>query len=156
MPYLRHCGSPVFLCIYICVQREGFARLSFCKVHTEPWPRYFPGYYPYRSFCKFFRTSITRGRNFCEFCTTFIPLSETCVRSVQPQIQRVRVQHSYTYPCTTSVSYVQLPYRTWSFCDFYTRTRNMYNFCKASIPVPGTSGSSVRLWHNTRGRGVPL
>ena len=134
MPYLRHCGSPVFLCIYICVQREGFARLSFCKVHTEPWPRYFPGYYPYRSFCKFFRTSITRGRNFCEFCTTFLPVPETCVNYVRPCHNTRGTGTTFVYLPGTSVTSVRLPYRTRNFCELWA----------TSIPVPGTSASSVR------------
>ena len=29
----------------------------FCRVRTEPYPRYFPGYYPYRNLCKFSSTT---------------------------------------------------------------------------------------------------
>ena len=34
--------------------------------------------------------------------------------------------------------------------------KNGPKFCKTYITVPGTSVSFVRLWHNTRGTGIPL
>ena len=35
-----------------------------------------------------------------------------------------------------------------------TRTRNFCKFCKTFVPVPETSLSSVRPWHNARGTGI--
>ena len=90
-------------------------------------------------------------RTFCNFCKTFIPVpgtSGTSVRLSYPYpkfcefcmtratIRGVRVQH-VSYPPRTSVSYVRPLYNTRNFCDF----------CNTSIPVPKTSGSSVRLSH---------
>ena len=69
----------------------------------------------------------TRARNFCEFCKT---------RATTPG---VRVQH-FLYPLGTSVS---------SVCPCHN-TRNFWKFCNTSIPVPETSGSSVRSPHAYR------
>ena len=44
-------------------------KVVFSRVRTEPYPGCFPGYFPYRKFCK--------------LCTTFIPVPGTCVRSVR-------------------------------------------------------------------------
>ena len=38
----------------------------FCRVRAEPYPGDFPGDNP--------------SRNFCKFCTTFIPVPETAVK----------------------------------------------------------------------------
>ena len=54
----------------VCNKKVGENRkLMFCKVSTEPYPGYFPGYYP----C----------RNFCMFCTTFIPVPGASVSYVR-------------------------------------------------------------------------
>ena len=46
-------------------------KVAVCRVRTEPYTGYFPGYYPYRKFCK--------------FCTAFILVPGTSVRSVRPK-----------------------------------------------------------------------
>ena len=80
----------------------------------------------------------TRTRNFCKFCKTFVPVPETSLSSVRPwHNARGTGMPFYEIPgggggygyCTT---FVYLP---GTFCEF----------CKTSIPVPGTSVSSVRL-----------
>ena len=77
---------------------------------------------------------ITRTRNFCEFCTTVIPVPGSSVRSARPcQMPGVRVQTAFLYLRGTSVSSVRPCYNT----------RNFWKFCKTFIPVPGTSVSSV-------------
>ena len=74
-------------------------------------------------------------RNFWKFCRTFIPVPGTSVSSVhRATIPWVRVQH-FVYPPGTSVRSVR-PCHT---------TRNVREFCNTSIPVPETSGNSVRL-----------
>ena len=121
---------------------------------------------PTRNFCEFSQDFHTRTRNSCVFCktsvytrtrkkalfcrvrtgpypgylrvcATFIPIPSTFVSSVRRWHNtrgtgmpykntrlrvRVRVQHLYTY----------LP------------TRNFWGLCKTSVPVPGTSGSSIK------------
>ena len=80
----------------------------------------------------------TRTRNFCKFCKTFVPVPETSLSSVRPwHNARGTGMPFYEIPgggggygyCTT---FVYLP---GTFCEF----------CKTSIPVPGTSVSSVGL-----------
>ena len=131
---------------------------------------------------------VTRTWNICEFCTPFIPVPGTSVRSVRPchntrgtgtaflylprncvssvipffkPVPRPSVsslRHSYPYQefrldlyaratktevrvefslyrPGTSVSSVRPCHNTGNFCEF----------CNTSIPVPDTSGSSVRL-----------
>ena len=63
----------------------------------------------------------TRTWKFCKFCTSFAT------------IPGVRVQH-VLYPTGTSGSSVRLCHNT----------RNFWKLCNTSIPVPETSGSSVR------------
>ena len=70
----------------------------------------------------YFPAGITRTRNFCELCRTFIPVPRTSVSSVRPVPQ---------YPVTGTACFVP--------------ARNFSEFCITSIPVPETSGSSVRL-----------
>ena len=43
-------------------------KVVFRRVRAEPYPGYFPGYYPYRKFCK--------------LCTTFIPVPGTFLYDV--------------------------------------------------------------------------
>ena len=69
----------------------------------------------------------TCTRNFWKFCT---PVAT---------IHGVRVQH-VLYPLGTFLSSLRLCHNTrnvWKFCK---------TFCTTFIPVPGTSGSSVRPW----------
>ena len=126
--------------------RMDVSKVGFCRVRTEPYPGYLPGYYP--------------TKNFCKFCRTFIPVPRTSVSSVQL---------SYPYPnicefCTpvpqntrgTGTAFLYLPGTSVSFVRPCHNTRNFCEFCNTSVPVPGTSVTSVRLWHNTRGAGIPL
>ena len=49
--------------------------------------------------------------------------------------------------------------RTRNFCELctiHTRTKNFCELCTTFIPVPGTSVTSVRPCHNTRGTGTAL
>ena len=39
--------------------------------------------------------------------------------------------------------------------DIRTRTRNFWKFRKILVPLPGNDVTPVRLWHNTRGTGIP-
>ena len=79
--------------------------------------------------------------------TTFVYLPGTSVSSLT---------FAYPYPellqvkrlCT--VGYVQ------KHTPGFTRTRNFCKFCTTFVPVPGTSSSSVRPWHNTRATTVSL
>ena len=50
-------------------------KVVFCRLHTEPYPGIYSGYYP--------------TNNLCKFCRTFIPVPGTSVSSVR---------HSYPYP----------------------------------------------------------
>ena len=98
---------------------------------------------------------ITRTLNFCEFCTTLIPVQRTSASSVR---------HSYPYPELVWVLYApchntrgtgttflvrtrnfcefctpvpQYPELLWVLQHFHTRTRNFCKFCKTPIPLPG-------------------
>ena len=120
---------------------------------------YYPGYYP--------------GKNFCKFCSAFIPVPET---------SRSSVRHSYLYPKLLEVLCARghktrgvgtarfVPARNFcEFCtpvpqypevleilqDIRTRTGNFWKFCRTLIPLPGNSVTPVRPWHNTRGTGIP-
>ena len=64
----------------------------------------------------------TRTRNFCEFCTP------------RATIPGERVQH-ISYPSGPSASSIRPCHNT----------RKFWKFCNTFIPVPDTSGSSVRL-----------
>ena len=81
---------------------------------------------------------ITRTRDFCEFCTT-LPVPGTSVSSVR---------HSYcTRTRTFYFRYVSRVNHTRGVYPRYYPTKNFCNFCRTLIPVPGTSGSSVRRCH---------
>ena len=99
-------------------------------------------------FCCFFAPleagipqGITRAREFCEFCTT-LPVPGTPMSSVR---------HSYPYPRTLyfrSVCRVRVTQKhTWGIIPGYYHTKNFCNFCRTLMPVPATSGSSVRRCH---------
>ena len=88
--------------------------------------------YPYPELLEVLYDIHTCTRNFWKFCT---PVAT---------IPGVRVQH-VLYPLGTSVSSVRL-------CP---NTRNFWKFCKILIPLPGNSATPVRLWHTTRGTGIP-
>ena len=75
----------------------------------------------------------TPTRHFCEFCT-FIPVLETSGSSVCPCHNTRRTGTTFVYLPGTFVSFVGLPYRT----------RNIWEFCTTSVPVPLPSASSVR------------
>ena len=49
---------------------KTFSLCSVRRVHTEPYPGYLPGYYP--------------TKNFCKFCTTFVPVPGASVSYVHP------------------------------------------------------------------------
>ena len=78
-----------------------------CRVRTEPYSRYFPGYYTYR--------------NFCKFCTTFIPVPGASASSVRPW-------HNTQGMC--------MPLQKYPVAGTGTGTAFVY--------LPGTSVSSVR------------
>ena len=123
-------------------------RCNFCT----PVPQS-PGYgscscIPDRNFCKF-STPRRNTRNFWMFCKPFIPVPGTAGSSVtlsypysdlffefgttRATIPGVRVQHVLRPP-GASVSSVCLCHNT----------RNFREFCTISIPVPESSGSSVK------------
>ena len=77
--------------------------------------------YPYPELLEVLCDVHTYTRNFWKFCT---PVAT---------IPGVRVQY-VLYPLITFVSSVRLCHST----------RNFWKFCKTSVPVSGTSGSSVR------------
>ena len=77
--------------------------------------------YPYPEHLEVLYDIHTCTRNFCKFCTP------------AATIPGVRVHH-VLYPLGTSMSSVWLCHNTW----------NIWKFCNTSIPVPETSGSSVR------------
>ena len=140
----------------------------------------------------------TRTKNFCEFCTTFIPVPGTSIRSVRPCHNTRGTGTAFLYLPRTSVSSARPSHNTrnfWKFCNTFIpvpatsvisaahsyphlcqlctpratipgvrahhflyppgtsvssvrpchNTRNFCEFCNTSIPVPETSGSSVRL-----------
>ena len=100
----------------------------------------YPGMTRNRNFCEFCTTSIpVRTRNFCEFCKTFIPVPETSVSSVRQCHNTQGTGTASLYLPGTCVSSVRPCHNTrnfWKFCtweDFHTRTRN---FCKFCTPVP--------------------
>ena len=103
------------------------SKVVFCRVHTKHTRGIFPGHYPTKNFWKF-----TRTRTFWKFCK---PVAI---------IPGVREMHGL-YPLGTSVSTVRLCHNT----------RNFWKFCKILIPLPGNSVTPARLWHNTRGTGIP-
>ena len=109
---------------------------------------YGTAFIPARNFCKFCtpvpqypeRLEVledfhTRTRNFCELCRTFIPVPGTSVSSGRPVQQYPGYGYIVFYPPRTSVSSVRPSHNTRNFCEL----------CNTSIPVPETSGSSVRL-----------
>ena len=124
-------------------------------------PGIYPGYYP--------------TKNLCKFCRTFIPVPGTFGSSLHdihtrtPEILEVLYARDHNTRGTGTACFV--PARNFrEFCtpapqhrelvevlqDFRIRTRNFWKICKIPIPLPGTSATRVRLWHNTRGTGVPL
>ena len=122
----------------------------------------YPGITRTRNFCKFCwafipvpGTSVSsvrpyhNTRNLCYFCRTFIPVPELSVTSIghsypyrnfcefctpRATIPGVRVQH-LSCPPGASVGSVRPCHNP----------RNFWKFCTTFIPVPETSGSSVRL-----------
>ena len=72
---------------------------------------------------------ITRTRNFCEFCTTLVPVPELSI-------------------CILSTGYTQN--HTRGIYNGYHPTNDFCKFCRTLIPVPGASASSVRPLYNTR------
>ena len=75
----------------------------------------------------------TRTRNVSEFCTTFIPVPELSI-------------------FVLSVGYTQNDTR--GIYPGYYPTNDICNLCRTLIPVPGSSGSSVRRCTKTRGTGT--
>ena len=126
---------------------------SICKFCTPPCHKYagygYSIFTPARNFCDFCtpvpqypeRLEVlydfhTRTRNFWKFCKTFTPVPGTSVSSVQPVPQYPGDGYgNVLHPLGTSVSYVRLCHTTRNFCEL----------CNTSIPIPETSGSSVRL-----------
>ena len=147
-----------------------FCKVVFCRVranHTRvfiPGTRgIYPGYCPTKNFCKFCRTFTPVPGNLWKFCGAFIPVPGISASSVRPWPQYPG--YGYSTFCARSVksvssvrpvtilgasgSCVRLTYPYPDFCKF----------CKIPIPLPGTSVTSVtsvRLWRNTRGTGMPL
>ena len=134
--YVRQSPTSLQLaCLSVSVRLSNITRLCFVEYVPNHTRGIYPGYYPANNFCKLCRAFIpmpgtsvsyvrhhTRTRNFCKFCTPM------------PQIPGLRVQH-FLYPPGTSVSSVRPCHNPRDFCEF----------CNTSIPVPKTSGSSVRL-----------
>ena len=106
---------------------------------------YLPGYYPYPELLRVLYNIHTRTKNFCEFCTTFIPVPGTSVRSVRPCHNTRGTGTSFSYLPGTSGSSVRPCHNT----------RNFWKFCKTFIPVPGTSVSSVGRTRNFCGFCAP-
>ena len=123
-------------------EQKTFGLCSVRRVHTEPYPGFLPGYHPAKNFCKFCTPVAGAGtellcpypellyvlydvhtgtRNFCELCTTLIPVSGTSVSSVRPSHKHPGCRYSFFIPA-----------------------RNLCEFCNTSVPVPGTSVSSGR------------
>ena len=113
----------------------NLSKVVFCRVGTEPYPGCLPRVLPYK--------------NFCEICRTFIPVPGTSVSSAR---------HSYPYPELlsalyagatntrgTGTAFLYLPGTCVSSVRPCHNTRNLCEFSNTSIPVPETSGSSVRL-----------
>ena len=111
-------------------------KVVFCRVLTNRTRGIYPGYY-------------YPIKNFFKFGTTFIPVPETSVSSAR---------HAYPYPELLEFLYARghntRGTGTACFCTraellTYVRlchnARNFRKFCKTSVPVPRTSGSSVRL-----------
>ena len=82
---------------------------------------YLPAYYPYPKLLLVLRDIHTRTRNFCKFFTPRVAIPGVRVKQL-------------LYPPGTSVTYVRPCHNT----------RNFWKFCNSFIPVPETSGSSVR------------
>ena len=101
----------------------------------------------------------TRTPNFCEFCTAFIPLPDTCCVSYVCQCLNTRgtgysiriVTRNFCELWKTSIPYPQL---LWLLYNIHTRTLNFCEFCTTVISVPETSVSSVRPCHNIWGTGT--
>ena len=122
-----------------------FSKVVFCKGTYKQCPGIYPGYYP--------------TYNFCKFCRTFIPVPGTSGCSVTPVPQYPGYGRTACFVparnfCEFCTLVPQYPELLEVLYDFRTRTRNFWNFCKISVPLPGTSVTSVRLWHNTRGTGM--
>ena len=135
-----------------------------------------------QSICCFFATfeagiypGIARTRDFCELCTTFIPVPELYIfvlsvgytqnhtRGITPGITLqttsvTPVGHLYPNPELLEVLYagatktpstgtacLYMPGTSGSYVRPCHNTRKFWKFGKTFIPVPGTSGSSVRL-----------
>ena len=97
---------------------------------------------------------ITRTRNFCKFCRTFIPVPGTSVSSVRPGHNT----RNFWKFCET---FIPVPELLLVLRDIHTRTRNFCEFCTPRVTIPGvpvqhllhppgTFVSSVRPCHNTR------
>ena len=110
---------------------------------------------------EFFHNGYYLTEYFCKFCRTFIPV---------PGISVCNVLYvcGHTTPGTGTACFVTAR----SFCeyctpvphypelleilqDFRNRTRSFRKFYKIPIPSPATCMTSVRLWHNTWGTGMP-
>ena len=88
-----------------------YMKLALCRVRTQPYPGYFPGFYPCRSFFKS-STLIPIPEALCFlYARGTIPGVRVCpFKNTRVRVRvRVRVQHSYTY-LGTAVSSVRLPY----------------------------------------------
>ena len=104
------------------------------KSNSSPGGAYLPGYYPCPELLWVLYNIRTRTKNFCEFCTTFIPVPGTSLRSVRPCHNTQGTGTAFSHLPGTSVSSVRPRRNTRNFCKFF----------KTFIPVPGTSVSSLR------------
>ena len=127
----------------------------FCRIHQTVHGVFTPGItlqitsvtsvghsYPYPELLEVLYDLHTCTRNFWNFC---FPVAT---------MPGERVQH-VLYPLGTSVSSVRLCHNIRNFWEFCKTSRNCWKFCEILTPLPGNSVTPVRLWHNTRGTGIP-
>ena len=113
-----------------------------CRVHTNRTRGIYPGYYPTKELLWVLQGIHTRTRNFWKFCMAISPYKEhLSVLYVRATMPGVRVQQFHTYLPGTSVSWVRPCHNTRNFCEF---CNSFLEFCNTSVPVRGTSASSVR------------
>ena len=92
----------------------------------------YPGITRTRNLCDLYNIH-ARINNFCEFCTTVIPVPKTSVRSVRPCHNTRGTGTAFLYLPGTSVISVRPRHNT----------RNIRKFFKTFISVPRTSVSTV-------------
>ena len=108
--------------------------ILYFKLNPSSETVYYPGHFPHPELLCVLDHIHTHTKNFCEFCTTVIPVPGTSVRSVRPCHNVRRTGTALSFLPGTSASYVRSCHNT----------RNIWKFSKTLIPVPGISVSSVR------------